>query len=64
MTKIENGERVWMRGAFAKEFSIRGQLEAIDCRAEAPYGIRLENGDFMWVRPDQVKGRVGDGSVT
>jgi hypothetical protein len=64
MTKIENGARVWVRGAFAKEFSLRGTLEAIDCRAEAPYGIRLENGNFMWVLADQVKGRAGDGSVT
>lgn len=57
MTKIENGEKVWVRGSFSEQFSLRGVVEAIDCRGFLTHGIRLENGNFLWVKADQIKGR-------
>jgi hypothetical protein len=57
MTKIENGEKVWFRGMFSEQFSVRGVIEDVDCRAECPYGIRLENGNFIRAYADQIKGR-------
>lgn len=61
MTKIENGEKVWFRGYFSEQFSVRGVNEHVDCRAESLYGIRLENGNFVWARPNQIKGRIEQG---
>ena len=57
MSKIENGEKVWFRGRFSDRFNLRGVIEEIEATAEAPYGIRLENGNFVWARPEQIKGR-------
>jgi hypothetical protein len=56
-TKIDNGSKVWVRGQFSDQFSIRGMIEIVDIRAERPIGVRLENGNFLWVYQDQIRGR-------
>jgi len=55
--KIENGEKVWFRGFFSDQFSVRGIIESVDCRAERPYGVRLENGNFVEAYANQIKFR-------
>ena len=65
---MNKGDKVWFRGRYASEFSIRGVIEDIDTRErrehpDAPnpgYGVRLENGNFHWAAGDQLKPRQGD----
>lgn len=71
---MNEGDKVWFRGQFAKEFSIRGEIECIEDpklspggyglmaspQPRAKYGVRLENGNFKWAERDQLKPRKSD----
>lgn len=64
---MKKGDKVWFRGRFAKEFSVRGEIEVVDtCNPHSlgippafpvAYGVRLENGNFHWAGKDQLKRR-------
>jgi len=45
------GTRVWYRGKFASQFSLRGTVENTD---GVRFGVRLENGNFAWAEASQV----------
>lgn len=53
------GDKVWFRGKFAKNFSIRGTIEVLNdgYSPEAPIGVRLESGNFVRAAASQVKER-------
>lgn len=66
---MKKGDKVWFRGQFAKEFSIRGEIECVDTcgvyglgapQKPVAYGVRLENGNFKWAGKDQLRPRQGD----
>lgn len=59
---MQKGDKVWFRGRYSDQFSLRGEIEVIDSseRRENPdapcprYGVRLENGNFHWAAGDQL----------
>jgi hypothetical protein len=48
-------DRVLFRGEHAATHSVAGTVETIRDGQPKPYGIRLENGDFVWAAADQLK---------
>lgn len=57
-TKCEP-QSVWYRGLFSGEFSVRGTVEEISkWKGAIEFGVRLENGNFVWAMPDQIKDRA------
>ena len=70
---LKVGDKVWFRGKHARQFSIRGRVEFLPAFEEATercvigalgdydekcYGVRLENGNFHWARPNQLEPRT------
>jgi hypothetical protein len=51
--QYEVGSKVMFRGEFAKEATVRGEVEDIR-EGEKPFGVRLENGNFSWAGSDQL----------
>jgi hypothetical protein len=46
---------VWFRGLYAKEFSVRGNVKQIsEWKGRKQYGIRLENGNYVWGYSEQL----------
>lgn len=50
----EIGDRVWVRGKYATQFSLNGVIETIE---DDEYGVRLSNGNFLRVKADQLQTR-------
>ena len=50
---FKKGDKVWYKGLFSDSFSLRGVIEV--CRV--PFGVRLENGNFVWADFDQLQRR-------
>jgi hypothetical protein len=59
-------QKIRYRGALTTAFSLRGSVEVLD---ESPtgqpnkpdyIGVRLENGNFKWARPEQIRTDTGD----
>lgn len=56
---MKEGTKVWLRGAYAKDFTVRGIVEAV--RDGHRIGIRLENGNFKWaLKTDVIERRDQD----
>lgn len=49
------GDKVWFRGRWSDDFSLRGVIETI--REDGEFGVRLENGNFSWAQAGQLKER-------
>ena len=57
MTKFKIDDKVWFRGQFTENFSLRGKIEYISHGITTSYGVRLENGNFHYVDKAQLKTR-------
>jgi len=57
----EVGDGVWYRGRYDEQWergTIRGVCELKrNLNGQAPYGIRLENGNFVWAYAHQLSFR-------
>jgi hypothetical protein len=58
---LKIGDPVWYRSNLVsrdpdRPWSLRGVIEKTDA-SNAPYGVRLENGNHAWAMVDEVKPR-------
>jgi len=55
--ELKINDKVWFRGRFSENFSLRGKIEYLRHGASTTYGIRLENGNFSYADKTQLKRR-------
>lgn len=60
--QLENGEKVWYRGAFSNGGSVGGTIERK--LTSGMFGLRLDDGRYVWARSSDLKRKEDIGGVT